>query len=786
MLKALFTVILIGLLSQFPISANAQVTVQKQMNYELGRWEYRLIDTAKNNEPLSDWYRQLYAYRDSNKFIVQKGEKYGLISKKGKVLVPAEYDNLDGYLPTILRAQKDGYWGLISANNEVLAPFDYYLISWYNTKVFIAKYRLGSNLGLEGLNGKRILTYNYLEIRYRDSFVWAKFHNGLWARHSIDASGNVIGEITGYRFQDIQEQRFVNATIVNEFGKYGVIDSTGKLALPCRFEHIYEFSKYGSTCFMKMGQNSPQYGVISLNGDTIVPPIYAERISTSFPLLMVRIRQNMGNTGFYNQQGKMLIEPKFDVILQKHFLLVRGGVGMGAITLYGDTVVPFKYASINELPNNLLLLRNENFYVAPLHKADSILDTFQYVRTEGWGDFYLVQKAGKVGLVDAFFNWKLKPQFNEIKPLNNYGFMEYEMDGKWGLLDESAQLVANSYGFDQISYLNKHQFIVRQGRKDQLVNSQFKPIFSEQYTRMWPFKNNHLLVKKGAFFGVIDTTNQVKLAIRYSRVIQGNKYILAKRLGRVHLFDFNFKPITETRYKKVYNFHDTALIAKKMGKWVILNRNGIEISPHFKAIRALNDSVYEMGKKHKKYLANKNYQALTEAKYSQIVAMKNGKFKVKIDDKWGVLDNNYQTLIPCKFHHLHYQEQGFIHAILNDKHGIISPSGTELQPCEFDAVYLSEKHAWVVKGNQFGFCDSTGALVTPIKYHGGGGFKGGIITNGVELEDGSKLFGAINKNGVEVVPFKYAKMQWENNQLHCQNAETYDVYNDQGEFLYTK
>jgi hypothetical protein len=67
-----------------------------------------------------------YTYNDVDLLRVIKDSKYGFVDKKGKIIVPVEYEHADeDFYIGLSRAKKNGKWGYIDKSGKVIIPFEY-------------------------------------------------------------------------------------------------------------------------------------------------------------------------------------------------------------------------------------------------------------------------------------------------------------------------------------------------------------------------------------------------------------------------------------------------------------------------------------------------------------------------------------------------------------------------------------------------------------------------------------------------------------------------------------
>jgi hypothetical protein len=86
---------------------------------------------------------------------------------------------------------------------------------------------------------------------------------------------------------------------------------------------------------------------------------------------------------------------------------------------------------------------------------------------------------------------------------------------------------------------------------------------------------------------------------------------------------------------------------------------------------------------------------------------------------------------------------------LHEKYGFVDTEGNEVVPLKYDWVGIfSEGRAWVKLNNKYGFVDTEGNVVIPVKYDWCGNFSEGIAWVTVEI-NGERIKGEIDLDGKE-------------------------------------
>ncbi len=90
------------------------------------KWE--IFDNANINVDVLCGYEDInFPNNEGDKevFSVKKDEKYGVIDRDGKVIVPFEYEQISANIYDVLLTKKDGKWGMLSVDGTVIIPMEY-------------------------------------------------------------------------------------------------------------------------------------------------------------------------------------------------------------------------------------------------------------------------------------------------------------------------------------------------------------------------------------------------------------------------------------------------------------------------------------------------------------------------------------------------------------------------------------------------------------------------------------------------------------------------------------
>lgn len=254
---------------------------------------------------------------------IVKGGRYGIISQKGAVILPVEYDYIGPYSDKCFTVTKNGRWYCVNAcGEEVLDLGEEY--------DYVGPFVSGTAVARKSMEA------TYIDARMRpitrEKFPWAyDFKDGL--------------------ARVVQKQK--NHKVV------GFINTTGKMAIPGRFAAAYPFAEgfaainIGGKVINGEMVDGGLWGYIDARGEIVIKPSFAWTYRFSEGLAMVNVGGvndgvcRGGKYGYINPKGELVIKAHYidALIFQEGLAAVqdeRNGK-WGFIDKTNKTVIPFRY-----------------------------------------------------------------------------------------------------------------------------------------------------------------------------------------------------------------------------------------------------------------------------------------------------------------------------------------------------------------------------------------------------------------------------------------------------------
>lgn len=387
--------------------------------------KYGLVD-INGKEVLACQYDRIYDFI-GNYAVVRDKDLYGIIDNHGEIVIPIKYENIrDFYLEYHFLDKEDSYHvddvfyvrenGIDKVINltrmktgtsrlgRIDSPYDYQIIKRNGKCGFVnylgeeilcqyenARDTFSQNLvavvknnkiGFIDKNGQTIIPFQYeyseYGFNYLSSIGCAKFSEGLCAMKKgqkfgyIDRQGNVAIPYIYDLACEFHHGKAVVGIEENGKGKVGLIDKTGNLVVPMKYNDIH-YCNVGAYIV----EQSNKQGVMNLDGAIIVPIDYDE------------------------------------ICYLGNYAYIRKGNKYGVIDGQGHFLLPCEY---NEIPleslygNVFVVIDNKKRGIVNVNNEVVIPSIFDRLSERKGCSLLIVEKDGKIGVSDWNGNYYLPEQ----------------------------------------------------------------------------------------------------------------------------------------------------------------------------------------------------------------------------------------------------------------------------------------------------------------------------------------------------------------------------------------
>lgn len=331
---------------------------------------------------------------------VKKGDKYGLIDKNGKEILPVEYTNIQaliGYKNSLLLTKEDMI-GLCDTDARIIVPTEYKEIKGIGED-YRNGYIVGTKEGTYGI---------------------------------IDFNKKVILENT---YEDIKPITGNYMYVVKQEGAYQIIDADQKIIVDGGFDDVTQINK-DSIIYTKDGKQ----GVMNFAKESIIKPQYDNITSLFSDYYIVK---KAGKYGILSINETVLPTEYTNITYRKEADFIEVEKENATTTQILDNTFQQKLSGIISEVNiakGYIRMRIEDSYQYYNFKFEE--KTPQEVLTGN--TIFLSKKDGKYGYIDKKGDVIVDYQYEDGLEQNEFGYVAVKKDGKWGALDKNGKTVAEN------------------------------------------------------------------------------------------------------------------------------------------------------------------------------------------------------------------------------------------------------------------------------------------------------------------------------------------------------
>lgn len=345
----------------------------------------------------------------------------------------------------------------------------------------------------------------------------------------MNAGGKIIIPPTYSLAEDFHQGR----AIVSNDKHQAVIDKTGKLIVPFKYDEITNFNQFGLASI----QLNDEYGSIDSNGKIVLPIAYDSRIEFHDDLARV---QKKGTVGYIDKTAKTVIPLKYGDLSQDF----HNGIAVvalnscpidvettcqtiyGAINKEGKAVLPFEYYKLDDFTQNVSIATNRQGTGA-VDKTGKVIIPFIYNDSPGvdtvskfTNGYSVVRKnvgnADKYGAYDEQGNIVIPFEYDHLADFNEQGYVVAVKQGKVGIIDKYNK-VSLPFGSNSLEHWTNNLFLITTPNHERtgLIDNTGKEIIPIDHYANFAFSNYEasFFKEKGDSYIVYSTRTDGKMYI---------------------------------------------------------------------------------------------------------------------------------------------------------------------------------------------------------------------------------------------------------------------------------
>ncbi|MFK7809495.1 MAG: WG repeat-containing protein [Saprospiraceae bacterium] len=414
--------------------------------------------------------------------------KYGLIDTLGQVRVNLDYDKLSDFKEGRIAVEKNNRWGFVNKEGREIVPCQFRKVKDFSEG--LAAVKATRKWGFIDQNGDTAIEFNFRRLgNFKNGLAWAYTYKGVGY---INQKGEFVIDPKFNKAHDFEG----DIARVQVKGKYALIDKTGAYVLKPKYSNIEAFNEEG-LAIVRYGNNNIKYGVINQSGKLITDNHYKSVAPYKEGRAAVKYK---GNYGFIDTSGKLIIDNEYSKV--SDFCEGRAAVQKdgqcGYIDLSGKLIISMDYSKCLDFD-------------------------------EGKAVVYQGYQQG--GIVDTLGNYIIEPSINRLLDFS---------DGRGLVRDNQARFYYITAGADMSEgyYHHAGKFehgvaAVKDGDRWGVINQRGIEIVRPKYDKIGSFKDGYAKVRIKRFNGLTNLDGNLIIQPEYEyityvgeglfRVEQGDK-----------------------------------------------------------------------------------------------------------------------------------------------------------------------------------------------------------------------------------------------------------------------
>ncbi len=402
--------------------------------------------------------------------------------------------------------------------------------------------------------------------------------NGKWGY--CNAEKQII---IGAEYEEVECFPSVGCAIVKKKGKWGLIDSSGKVVRPCEYTWM---ARSDNGIRVNAGgyvnkSNYPEggkWGFLSISGKEILPLRYTD-VYENYTKEIYAVSSK--GLRAYNLNGEEVITPEYEKVqvLSDTYTPVEIDGQWGLIDHSGKEVVRPQYNQIESTNyQNLFVVKIEQKW-GFLHGKELLLRRYDYIGHLDIYDGYIdVSEDDKEGLVDSTGKEVVPLRYESIFRYSG-GYMCIKLNGKYGFIDRTGREVIPPR-YDYAFIFSEGYASVQNNGKYGFVDTTGKEVVPLRYDKVRDFTSGYALVMLNSKCSFIDHSGREVIPPRYDDIEDFSEGFAAVMLdNKCGFIDSTGREVVPPRYDNVGCFTQGYAVVQMGNKYGFIDRTGKEVIP---------------------------------------------------------------------------------------------------------------------------------------------------------------------------------------------------------------
>ncbi len=358
-----------------------------------------------------------------------------------------------------------------------------------------------------------------------------------------------------------------------------------------------------------------------------------------------------------------------------------------------------------------------------------------------------VKEKGKWGIINQEGKKIVPPLYDAISSFKHFGYAVVQKEDKTGLVNHKGDFIL-ALEYNDVRVYSKNIFGIAKDDNWHLIDRQ-KRIILTDYDRIEIIDNNYIKYWRDEFCGIIHINGKEIIPPSYKKIkwLKKDRYFQVRKSGKIGLFSLSGKLIAPVKYKEIQILFPSFILVKSKYKWGAIDNEGTHLLPeHYSHYKIANKNFILIYKQDNCYLFSIQEKTfISHAAYENFIPLNKNWIVFQKYKKVGLMNSLGIMIIPNSFQEIRVFHKELFRVKLDEKWGIVSEKNELISPIIFDYISPYENyHAIVKKDNLYGILNQEGKLVANTIYD-----RLEIDKNKIKAHKGDKVtFFSVSRNGI--------------------------------------
>ncbi|MEM9823679.1 MAG: WG repeat-containing protein, partial [Bacteroidota bacterium] len=332
---------------------------------------------------------------------------------------------------------------------------------------------------------------------------------------------------------------------------------------------------------------------------------------------------------------------------------------------------------------------------------------------------YPVKVQNRWGLMDAEGAIVLPTIYEAIGEFKKYGYAVMQRAGKVGLLDQDGiEIVLPQY--EDLKVLDSTLVAVMDQEEWMVINLKGKVVLEKGYERVSVWPSGFLGYRKEHKWGIVNREGERICSPKYDEIQWKEEgYFQTKVEQNFGLLTTEGSIILEALCDEIKIYNDSLFFFQVGRYWGAVNREGKELIPtNYNVYHRISDNFIRLSRDRKHYCYSIPAERLiTDGEYDNFYPFSSNKVLCKKDRLLGLLNLDGDLVLPARYNEIQSFNARHYRVKVEQKWGVVSDESVMIIPLEYDYIAPPKgKVCLAKKGFFFGVLNDLGENPVPFEF----------------------------------------------------------------------